>query len=151
MHIDVDVTAAASSGDVAVNGGYKDKWQCVRSARVFSPNDGDGSGIHRFTVTVVESPPTVNNWRFLVGVVATTFVPATSTAHWVGARNSWGFAAGTGGTVNGGEKRAYSQVGSVNSLTHSCIYSLLALPLYACYQTIVHPITNSLFPFFLPY
>jgi hypothetical protein len=79
--VEVDVAKG-----IAINKGSQDKWQSVRSVRSFS------EGRCSFSVEIVESPPTPNNWRFIVGVVPPSF-PLT----WVGAAESWGYIGGTGG------------------------------------------------------
>eukprot|EP01006_Ploeotia_vitrea_P052211 TRINITY_DN67660_c9_g12_i2.p1 TRINITY_DN67660_c9_g12~~TRINITY_DN67660_c9_g12_i2.p1 ORF type:complete len:1039 (+),score=601.97 TRINITY_DN67660_c9_g12_i2:75-3191(+) len=71
---------------IATNRGSRDKWQSVMSVRKFT------SGVQRFSVEIMCSPPTPNNWKFIVGVVRENF-PLT----WVGAAESWGYIGGTGG------------------------------------------------------
>jgi len=82
--------------NLATNTGSNDKWQCVRSTRVFGKS---GTGREAFEVELVSLPPTPNSWQVIVGVVPTSFQCGGS-KQWVGAYKSWGYIGGTGGVCH---------------------------------------------------
>jgi len=86
---------------VVTNTGSSDKWQSVRSMKVFNPPDKNNPddrtpNIQSFEVEITQSPKTPNSWMMIVGVVPTTFT-CSGSKQWVGAGESWGYIAGTGG------------------------------------------------------
>lgn len=74
---------------MVTNKGSSDKWQMVRSQFAVS------GGQHRFAIKIVVDASTTNTWRYILGVIPTTFPAAGK--EWVGAHGSWGYIAGTGG------------------------------------------------------
>lgn len=78
---------------VAVNAGLDNKWQSVQSTRVFSADDNRPF----FQVEILKNPPTPNRWQLIVGVAPQNFAVISGGRQWVGAAESWGYIAGTGG------------------------------------------------------
>jgi SPRY domain/Sad1 / UNC-like C-terminal len=83
-----------NSGKIVTNTGSNDRWQLARTKHSAS------SGIHRYIVLVRHDPPTSNTWKFIIGVVPSDFGASGKRKEWVGALGSWGYIAGTGGSVH---------------------------------------------------
>jgi len=86
---------------VVTNTGSSDKWQSVRSIKALNgPDkanpDDHTPNIQSFEVEITQSPKTPNSWMMIVGAVPPTFT-CSGSKQWVGAGESWGYIAGTGG------------------------------------------------------
>lgn len=79
---------------IAVNGGLDHKWQSVQSSCVFYPENDPRPF---FQVEILKNPPTNNRWQLIVGVAPQNFAVISRGRQWVGAADSWGYIAGTGG------------------------------------------------------
>lgn len=85
------------------NANSNDKWQSCRSVKSFSLSSGGAR--QRFDVELVDCPKTNNSWQVIVGVVPATFT-CVGNKQWVGAGESWGYIAGTGGKCFNQPKRS---------------------------------------------
>jgi hypothetical protein len=85
---------------VVSNTGSNDKWQSARSIMIFSADLAAAMNkpglIQEFSIEILGSPASPNSWRLIVGVVPASFT-CTGNKQWVGASESWGYIAGTGG------------------------------------------------------
>eukprot|EP01083_Nonionella_stella_P046664 124921_1 len=76
--------------------GSQNSWQSVRAQQAFARAQGTS---HSFAALLTHSTTTTNSWLAIVGLVPADF-SCQGSKQWVGSQDSFGYVAGTGGSVS---------------------------------------------------